>query len=589
MHIDEQQLRDFIIDSGLVSRGDVTAAERESEGGRERTSNDAEQSIGRILVRRGKLSEDDLRRIKGAILGMPFVDLKNQKHFFEILSHIPEPIARQHNIVAFKKTDAGLEVAMLDADDLSAVDFVGKKFGLKILPRLTDSESMKQALLQYQKFLKAEFGDVIARESSALRNFFQKKSVGEMSEDDLSWLGGHASSTRIVETLLRHAVLQNASDIHIEPQENELLVRYRIHGVLRDAMILPKNAGVGVATRIKMLAGLKLDEKNLLQDGRFNIETDGEKISFRVSTLPTSLGEKITLRVLREGVGFTLEALGFHGAGLEKIHKALHARHGMILATGDTGSGKTTTLYTMLDILNTPNTSIATIEDPIEYHIKRVCQTQVRPEIGLSFAGGLRAILRQDPDVVMVGELRDSETATLALHSALTGHLALSAVPAKSATSAVTRLLEMHIEPTTLVTSVEIIIAHKLARRLSDKKEKYFLSKSELQTLGKSANLEKVLKALKEEKIVGKSARWEEIAFWRPSKSATAQGDGYSGHVGLHEVLKISPAIKDMIMKGGSEKNIQKQTEAEGMLTLLEDGIFKCVEGLTTIEEIFKI
>ena len=425
MHIEESQLKEFILDSGLVSRADMDSAEKEAQ--------EAGGNISKILVKKGKMTEDDLRRMQAYILGIPFVNLKAEKLPFDVLSLIPEPIARNHNIVAFKKTDTALEVAMLDTEDLTAIDFVKKKVGLKILPRLTDAESMKSAILQYQKSLKAEFGDLIQKDADTLKNISGDLDT-ETSEEDLRKLAEDVPVVRVVDTLLKHAILQNASDIHIEPQEAELLIRYRLDGLLHDAMILPKNMAGSVAARIKVLSSLKLDEKRLPQDGRFKIESDGEKVSFRVSTLPTYYGEKIVMRLLRENVsGFTLESLHFHGDGLERIHTAVKSTTGMILTTGPTGSGKTTTLYTILDILNTPDVNISTVEDPIEYQMKRINQTQVRPEIGLTFANGLRTLVRQDPDIIMVGEIRDNETASLAINAALTGHVVLSTLHTNSA------------------------------------------------------------------------------------------------------------------------------------------------------------
>lgn len=581
MHIEEVQLKNFILDSGLVTRADITLVEKEHE----KTG----ESIGKILVSKGKMTEDDLRRMQAYILGIPFVDLKGEKLPFEVLSLVPEPIARNHNIVAFKKTDSTLEVAMLDTEDLTAIDFVKKKVGLKILPRLTDGESMKSALLQYQKSLKAEFGDLIQKDAVALKSISDNSNDDDVSEQDLKKLADDIPVIRIVDTLLKHAILQNASDIHIEPQEAELLVRYRIDGILHDAMVLPKNVAPSITARIKVLSSLKLDEKRLPQDGRFKIDMNNEKVSFRVSTLPTYYGEKTVMRLLRENVsGFTLEGLCFHGEGLERIHSAVKSTTGMILTTGPTGSGKTTTLYTILDILNTPNVNISTIEDPVEYQMKRINQTQVRPEIGFTFSTGLRTLVRQDPDIIMVGEIRDNETASLAINASLTGHVVLSTLHTNSAAGAVPRLIDMKVEPFLIVSTVNIIIAQRLVRKLSDQKDKYYLTKAELQTLGKSVNLDKVLAALKEEKVVSKSDTWENIYFWKP-KGGVASEEGYSGRVGIHEILKVSPTIKDIIIKGGTGDAIQKQAESEGMLTMIEDGIFQCVQGSTTVEEVFRV
>ncbi len=581
MHIEESQLKNFILDSGLVSKTDVESAEKEAK---ENNSN-----IGKILVNKGKLTEDDLRRMQAYILGIPFVDLKKEKLPFDVLSLIPEPIARNHNIVAFKKSDSALEVAMLDTEDLTAIDFVKKKTGLKILPRLTDDDSMKSAILQYQKSLKAEFGDLIAEDVSNIKNIPNGDGDVDLNEQDLKKMADDVPMIRIVDTLLKHAIIQNASDIHIEPQEKELLIRYRIDGLLHDAMILPKNMAPSVVARIKVLSSLKLDEKRLPQDGRFKIDSDGEKVSFRVSTLPTYYGEKIVMRLLRENVsGFTLESLAFHGEGLDRIHKAVKSTTGMILTTGPTGSGKTTTLYTVLDILNTPDVNISTIEDPIEYQMKRVNQTQVRPEIGFTFASGLRTLVRQDPDIIMVGEIRDGETASLAVNAALTGHVVLSTLHTNSAAGAIPRLIDMKVEPFLLVSTINIIIGQRLVRKLTDQKEKYNLTKAEIDTLGKSINLDKVLDALKSEKIIGKSDKWEDISFYRP-KTGVNPEECFSGRSGIHEILKVSPAIKEAILKSGTTDDIQKIAEQEGMLTMMEDGIFQAVQGYTTIEEVLRV
>ncbi|HEY4511762.1 MAG TPA: GspE/PulE family protein [Candidatus Paceibacterota bacterium] len=577
MYIEEKQLRNFILDSGLVSRADYEKASEDVKGKKD--------GVGEMLVSEGKITEDNLRRMQAYVLGIPFVDLKGQKIPFDTLSLIPEPIARTHNVVAFKKTDDALEVAMLDTDDLNAIDFVQKKVRLRILPRLTDTESVRSALLQYQKSLKAEFGDIIQKEVEALKAVTDGK--GDASVSDLKKIAEDIPVVRVVDTLLKHAILQNASDIHIEPMEAELLVRYRIDGLLHDAMILPKSAEPSITARIKVLSNLKLDEKRLPQDGRFKVEMEKEKVSFRVSILPTYFGEKTVMRLLRENAGgFTLEGLGFHGMGLERIHKASTLSTGMILTTGPTGSGKTTTLYTMLDILNTPDVNISTVEDPVEYQMPRVNQSQVKPEIGFTFSSGLRTLVRQDPDIIMVGEIRDNETASLAINAALTGHLVLSTLHTNSAAGAIPRLLDMKVEPFLLVSTIDIVIAQRLVRKLSDSKEKYFLSKSEFEQLRTSVDVDKVLNTLKEEHIVEKNVAWDKIPFYK-AKEGTEEG--YKGRFGIHEVLKVTSTIKDLVMKGATADEIEAQARKEGMLTMLEDGIFKAAQGLTTIEEVLRV
>jgi len=582
MSTQEKQLKEFLIDSGLISKTDYDEAEIES------LKNKDKLSAGHILINQGKINEDDYRRAEAYVLGIPFVSLKSERIDINVLSLIPEPVARKNNIVAFKKNGDTLEVAMLDTKDLSAIDFIKKKVGLKILPRLTDSDSIKNVLLQYQKSLKAEFGDIIQKDALALKALMGGKTV-EGSEADLKKLAEDLPVVRILDTLLKHAITQNASDVHVEVLENQLLVRYRIDGILHDAMILPKDIATSVIARIKVLANLKLDEKRLPQDGRFKLDNNGEKVSFRVSILPTYFGEKAVMRLLRENVsGFTLEAMGFHGEGLEKLHSAIKQTTGMILTTGPTGSGKTTTLYTLLDILNTPNVNISTIEDPVEYQMNRVNQTQVKPEIGFTFSNGLRSLVRQDPDIIMVGEIRDNETASLAVNASLTGHLVLSTLHTNSAAGAMPRLIDMKIEPFLIVSTVNVVIAQRLIRRLCGTKEKYFLTKAEIQSLNKSVDLGRVLSFLKLEKVVADDAVWEKIPLYKP-KECSESKDGYSGRVCINEVLKMTSTIKEMVIKGETDSKINEQAKKEGMMTMVEDGIFKAVQGVTTIEEVLRV
>ncbi len=579
MEIDREQLKKFIVESKIVSRTDLEEAIKKAE--------ETNQKFGNVLISNGKISEADLKKTEALVLGIPFVSLVKEKIDLQILSFIPEPIARNHNIIAYKKSDTGLEVAMFDVDDLPVIDFIKKKSGLKILPRLTDTASIKSALIQYGKSLQAEFSDIIQKETTALKTI--DESGDEKSEKELKEMAEDLPVIKIVDSLISHAILQNASDIHIEPGENDLIVRYRIDGILHDAMTLSKNASSGITARIKVLSNLKLDEKRLPQDGRFKIEQNGDKVSFRVSTLPTFFGEKTVIRILRENAhGFSLEGLGFHGESLERIHDSLKQRIGMVLATGPTGSGKTTTLYTMLDILNKPEVNISTVEDPIEYQMPRVNQTQVQSEIGMTFANGLRSLLRQDPDIVMVGEIRDGETASIAVNASLTGHLVLSTIHTNSAAGAIPRMKDMGVEPFLIVSTVKTIIAQRLVRRLTPSKQKYTLSDAEIKNLGKVVDLERMLGLLKLEKIVGENDTWDKITFFKAVKSGES-ADGYGGRVGIHEVLKVSTAIKEIILRDGSQDEIEVQAKKEGMMTILEDGIFQAVLGNTTIEEVFRV
>ncbi|MFA4890146.1 MAG: GspE/PulE family protein [Candidatus Paceibacterota bacterium] len=578
MRVEPQQLKMFLLDSGLVTSKELGEAEEKA--------NKSKKNLGSVLVSSGKITEDDLRKLEAYILGVPFVDLEKEKISFEVLSLIPEPIARTHNIIAYKKKGNELEVAMLDPEDLETIDFIKKKSNLKILPRLTDVKSLKNILSQYQKSLQVEFGDIIQKEAESLKVVSEMKE-GEEKSEDLKKLAEEVPVIRIVDTLLRHAILQRVSDIHIEPTEREVIVRYRIDGILHDAMVLPKNISSGIIARIKVMASLKLDEKRLPQDGRFKIEKP-DKVSFRVSILPVFYGEKAVMRLLRENAkGFSLEILGFHESNIEILHRAINRPNGLILATGPTGSGKTTTLYTLLEILNTPDVNISTIEDPVEYQIPRINQTQVRADIGFTFANGLRSLVRQDPDIIMVGEIRDNETASLAINASLTGHLVLSTLHTNSAAGAVPRLLDMKVEPFLLASTINVIIAQRLIRRLCASKEKYFLNKAQIDNLGSYIDLERMLNMLRDEKIIKPGEGWDKVVFYKPKESKEC-ADGYMDRIGIHEVLKVTESIKNMIVASATSDDIEKQAKKEGMMTMLEDGIIKAAKGITTIEEILR-
>lgn len=580
MRIQDNQLKRFVVDAGLLTKTAVAEAEKVAA-----TEN---RTLSETLLAQGIMSEDDLRRVEAHILGIPFVSLKEQKIDFETLSLIPEPVARTHNIIAYRKNDDTLEVAMLDTADLPAIDFVKKKVGLKIQPRLTGTDSMRNALRQYQKTLKDEFGDLISKDAQQLK-VLAEESGEEVSEADLKKAAEDLPVVRIVDTLLRHAIMQGASDIHIEPSEEEVLVRYRTDGILHDAMKLPKIAAGSIVARLKVLSNLKLDEKRLPQDGRFKMELEGQKVSFRVSMLPVFYGEKVVMRLLRENrSGYSLEGIGFHGSTLERIHKATRATTGIILVTGPTGSGKSTTLYTVLDILNTPEVNISTIEDPIEYQMPRINQSQVKPDIGFTFAAGLRSLMRQDPDVIMVGEIRDEETASLAINASLTGHLVLATIHTNSAAGTIARLVDMGAESFLLVSTLRVAIGQRLVRKLADDKIPHTLSKAEQEELRKKVNLDFVLEQLKEEKIVNPKANWNDIPFYKPNEKGQTE-DGFSGRMGIHEVLEMSPTLKEMVMEGKTGDDIAEQARKEGMLTMLEDGIFKAVQGMTSLEEVLRV
>ncbi|MFA6973501.1 MAG: ATPase, T2SS/T4P/T4SS family [Parcubacteria group bacterium] len=579
MRIENLQLKNFIKDAEMIPEAELEAALKEVES--------SGQKLGDFLVAKGLLTEVQLRKLYAYILGVPFVDLTKEVIPAEILQIVPEPIAKKYSIVAFEKEGKNLKIAMLNPEDIQTIDFIRKKTGLQIITCLTSEESIKVILKQYAKSLKAEFGDIIKKDSAEVS--------GKEAEEDLEKVAQGLPIIRIVDTLIKHAIMQSASDVHIEPDEKEVHVRYRIDGILHDAMTLPRQVAQGIIARIKVLANLKLDEHRIPQDGRFKLEKDDTKMSFRVSILPIFDGEKIVMRLLDESSkGLTLEKMGFYGHGLETIHRQIKKPNGMVLVTGPTGSGKTTTLYTVMDILNTPEVNISTVEDPVEYRMPRVNQTQIYPKVGLTFAAGLRSLLRQDPDIIMVGEIRDKETMEMAIHAAMTGHLVLSTLHTNSAAGTLPRLIDMGAEPFLVASTLNVVIAQRLVRRLCpDCRKEYTLDEKMLKTLEESYDMQGILAAIKKSGIlqgtVGEKDKWNQIKLYQPGGCDQCGGSGYRGRVGIFEVLEIDDDMKKMISQKASTEEIEAKSREKGMLTMVEDGFVKTIQGTTSIEEVLRV
>ncbi|MDX1607851.1 MAG: ATPase, T2SS/T4P/T4SS family [Candidatus Spechtbacterales bacterium] len=582
MRITNKQLKAFIEDANLVDSKELEKAMKKAEK--------EDRSVGEILLQKGLITEEKLASLRAYIAGVPYVDLTKVKIDPEVLHIIPESIARKNNIIAYKREGNNLEVAMEDPTDIQTVDFIRKKSGLKILPRYTSEKGIKSTLKLYEESLEKEFEGLVDKEEGEIKLEKAKEGEEVMGKEELAKEAEELPIIRIVDSILRHAITQRASDIHIEPEEKDVLVRYRIDGILHDAMTLPKKVQDGVVARIKILSNLRLDEHRLPQDGRFTIKSDEGKVSFRVSILPVFDGEKVVLRLLREEAkGFGLEELGYRGEALERLERAIRKPLGMILATGPTGSGKTTTLYTLLDIVNEPGVNISTVEDPIEYRMPRINQTQIKPQIGLTFANGLRALVRQDPDVIMVGEIRDEETASLGINAALTGHLVLSTIHTNSAAGAMPRLIDMGQEPFLISSTLILAVGQRLVRKLCPKtKEKYTLSKKELESLEREVDLDRMLKLMKDQKAIDKNTQWEDIEFYKAKPSEDCP-DGYKGRLGIYEVLEVTETIRKLISENATIDEIEDQAKKEGMTTMLEDGIIKAAQGITTLEEVFRV
>lgn len=587
MRIDNKQLKDFLLDGEVLESSEIEAVFEESEK--------SGRLMGDLLLEKNLVSKDELNKLYAYILGTPFVDLSKETIAPEILKMIPEPIAKKYKIVAFDKSNGDLKVAMLNPGDLQTIEFIKKKTGLSVTPCLTTEEGISSILKQYEKSLKAEFGDMIGEEGAGITKGAVVEKSDKKSDKKLSKEAEDLPVINVVDAIIKHAVLDSASDIHIDPDEKEVRVRYRIDGILHDAMTLPKKIMSGMIARIKVLANLKLDEHRLPQDGRFKIVNDDYKISFRVNILPIFDGEKIVMRLLDEGSkGLTLEKMGLQGTGLEMVHRQIKKPNGMILVTGPTGSGKTTTLYTIMDILNTPEVNISTVEDPVEYRMPRINQTQINSKIGLTFASSLRALLRQDPDIIMVGEIRDEETMEIAMHAAMTGHLVLSTLHTNSAAGTLPRLLDMGAEPFLVASTTNVVIAQRLVRKLcSECKVEYTLERKELDVMAKSFDLDELLKVMSEDDqlkgSIDPKKGWEKIKFFRPKGCKMCNDEGYKGRLGIYEVLENSEEIEKLITQAASAETIEKKAIELGMLTMVEDGFVKAAQGVTSIEEVLRV
>jgi type IV pilus assembly protein PilB len=548
-----------------------------------------------LLIKEAIVAEETIYEVLAKHYKIPFIVLKEDEIKKDILETITEPIARTHQIAAFEKNDKELKIACLDPDDIETFEFLKKKTDLNLKIFLTTPASLQEALKQYHKGLEAELEKITTDKKKkiiAQTKTKDGKKVASGDVDKLKQMAEDLPIIKIVDTLLEYAIFESASDIHIEPQEKEVVVRYRIDGILKDVMTLPKKSVAGIIARIKILSNLKLDEHRLPQDGRFKIQTNDYKISFRVSIIPVFDGEKIVMRLLNETSNvLTLDQLGFQDQALEKVTRNTEKPHGMILVTGPTGSGKTTTLYTIMNMLNKPGVNITTVEDPIEYRMPRINQSQINPKIGYTFASGLRAFLRQDPDVIMVGEIRDNETADIAVNAAMTGHLVLSTLHTNDAATTLPRLGDMKIEPFLIATTTNVIIAQRLVRKICKNCiVSYNLTKDIIKDLEKQFNVDELKKVLiKQGAVKGKEDSLSSMLFYKGKGCKQCSKTGYKGRIGIYEVIEISENISQLILKKASADEINKAAKAEGMITISQDGFIKAKQGITTIEEIIRV
>ncbi len=544
-----------------------------------------EDVLGEI-ERKGLASEEDVTKARAELYGLPYIDLFGKRIHATILNIVPRDLANNYKMVPFDMKGQDLSVAMVDPTDfkaLEAIEFIARKKNYKIKHHVISQAGFRNATKQYAT-LSAEVEEALEGTGKGPQPDELEEMLGK--EKGMEEVVKTAPVSKMVSVVLRHAVEANASDIHIEPVENETRVRYRIDGILHTSLILPKYVYSSIVARIKVMSNLKLDETRMPQDGRFRMTIDGRDIDYRVSTLPLVTDEKVVMRILdRSAVVLDLEKLGFEGKDLKVMRESISHPVGLILLTGPTGSGKSTTLSAMLSIINDESINIVTLEDPVEYFLNGVNQSQINPGVGLTFASGLRSILRQDPDIIMVGEIRDSETAELAIHASLTGHLVLSTLHTNDSFGAIPRLIDMKIEPFLITASLTTVVAQRLVRRLCqyckapvkvpEKLEEELFQKLENLPADSGRDLKKLLK--------------RPLTFYQGKGCARCEHTGYKGRILINEILAITDKMRKVIVTNATIDAIREAALGQGMISVEQDGILKALEQKTTLEEVIRV
>lgn len=537
-------------------------------------------TIDALLEKSSAVSPINLTKAKAKLYNVGYVEMKNLAASPEALAKIPESVAEHYKVMpfAYDAKNRELSVAMANPLDLQTIAFLEAKSGSRVKPFLAlASELIEEIPRRYAQSLSAEVTQVLkeAGDSDINKRIVDVERIGDVIRE--------APIAKIVATVLEFAVKSRASDIHIEPLEDHTRVRYRIDGILQEKLVLPKKTHDAVVSRVKILAELKIDERRVPQDGRFTFKVEDQEVDLRVSTLPTVDGEKIVMRLLRKSSNVpTLAELGFRGMALKNIEDSIKVPHGIVLITGPTGSGKTTTLYSILHALNTPKVNIVTLEDPVEYQIDGVNQVQINPKAGLTFATGLRSFLRQDPNIIMVGEIRDNETADLAIQASLTGHLVFATLHTNSAAGALPRLLDMQAEPFLLASSMTCVLAQRVLRQVcSNCKEAYTPDAATV------TELKRVLGPIYDTYV--QKSNGEVPKLYRGRKCEVCGDSGYKGRLGIFEVLKINEKIGKLILGRSPASEIENLAVTDGMLLMEQDGYVKALDGLTTLEEVMRV
>ncbi|OIO43991.1 MAG: hypothetical protein AUJ41_04010 [Candidatus Pacebacteria bacterium CG1_02_43_31] len=542
------------------------------------------KSFSEILEENKFVKEEDLVKAKSVVYKIPFIKISESGTDPQALSKIPEGVARNYQMlpILFDKDKNTLLVAMQNPLDLSAIDFAEQKSGLKLITRYAMPSELERKIAEnYSQSLSGEVTEALEQTSQVEDDLVKRKNLKVLSGETIR----QAPITKIVQTIVSFAMKARASDIHIEPQESRTRVRYRIDGILVEKLILPQSVHEAVVSRIKILSGLKIDEKRIPQDGRFNFISGDKEVDLRVSTLPTVNGEKIVMRLLKKDATVPdMEELGLTGMALRHVKDLIKVPHGIILVTGPTGSGKTTTLYSILHTINTSKVNIITLEDPVEYQMASVNQVQVNQQAGLTFASGLRSFLRQDPNIIMVGEIRDSETADLAVQASLTGHLVFSTLHTSSAAGAIPRLMDMGVEPFLLTSSLTLSMAQRVVRVINKKfKEEYKPEKAIID------DIKEVLGPRLDEWLRKNNRKDENIVLYRAKEDRPQTEPEYKGRIAIFEVMPISEGISRLILEKKPASEMEKLAVKDGMLLMKQDGYLKALDGITTIEEVLRV
>lgn len=567
MHISDQDLKKITLESGIINDARFESAKEEAKR--------SNRTIDNVLIGRGDITEAYFGEIIADYFKVPAINLHAAAVDDTALHILPESFSKTKRVAVFfiDKDKKVAKVAMEDPGDLRTISLIELKMGMRVEPYLAMSSSMKVIFKEYKKDIYKEFDKIIAESIAAALASGGLHSAEKMAE--------FMPIVTITDGLIEYAVISGASDIHIERLTEKVLVRFRVDGILRDIIELPKEIHEAIAARVKILSGLQIDVHFAPQDGRFKFKLEDQSIDVRVSILPTFYGEKIVMRLLRGSIRpLNLSELGLSGPAIAIANEAAQKSYGMILVTGPTGSGKTTTLYAILHILNTPDVNIATIEDPIEYEVSRLNQTQVNPKSGITFANGLRSLMRQNPDIIMVGEIRDNETVGIALNAAMTGHLVLSTLHTNDAPTAIPRLIDMGGEPFLVANTLNTIIAQRLLRKICS---------SCVTTWTPTEAIKETIK--KQLALASRDAETAVIPtqLYKGKGCDACSKTGYSGQIGIFEILNVTPTIKALIKPGVSIEELRKAARAEGMKTMFEDGLAKAESGLTTIDEVFRV